>query len=170
MVTRNPEAWSWLVWLPHNPARRMFDACGPAPPARHRLEDALDAELHRKRPRTVVAADRVEPHHRAVADGGRGRFGPGPHWVIVDDNVGTPEQWDGVTGQKNVARHHRAAAGDHPGAGVGFGGGPNGSDERFQLREGGDFGTGTRSTRWPTCWPTAPPTAGMRGRSRGGPR
>ena len=51
VVTRNPEAWSWLVWLPHNQHDEMFDACGLrrlvfASPAD--LEDALDSELHRK--------------------------------------------------------------------------------------------------------------------------
>src|SRR6185437_3096984 len=51
VVTRHPELWSWLVWLPHNQHDEMFDACGlrrlvfisPT-----ELEEALDAELHRK--------------------------------------------------------------------------------------------------------------------------
>ena len=28
VVTRHPERWSWLVWLPHNHHDEMFDACG----------------------------------------------------------------------------------------------------------------------------------------------
>ena len=28
VVTRHPEKWSWLVWLPHNHHDEMFDACG----------------------------------------------------------------------------------------------------------------------------------------------
>ncbi|MDT7769079.1 MAG: hypothetical protein QOI30_2087, partial [Mycobacterium sp.] len=28
VVTRHPELWSWLVWLPHNQHDEMFDACG----------------------------------------------------------------------------------------------------------------------------------------------
>ena len=51
VVTRHPELWSWLVWLPHNQHDEMFDACGLrrllfASPTE--LEEALDAELHRK--------------------------------------------------------------------------------------------------------------------------
>ena len=51
VVTRHPERWTWLVWLPHNHHDEMFDACGLrrlvfASPTD--LEDALDAELHRK--------------------------------------------------------------------------------------------------------------------------
>ena len=51
VVTRHPELWSWMVWLPHNQHDELFDACG-----RRRLvftgptefEDALGADLHRK--------------------------------------------------------------------------------------------------------------------------
>ncbi|EUA56711.1 ftsK/SpoIIIE family domain protein [Mycobacterium xenopi 4042] len=51
VVTRHPEQWSWLVWLPHNHHDEMFDACGMrrlvfGSPTE--LEEALDAELHRK--------------------------------------------------------------------------------------------------------------------------
>ncbi len=56
----------------------------------------------------------------------------GPHWVIVDDNVGTPEQWEGVTGQKGMAGITVLRLADHVGAGVGF----TNEDERFELREG----------------------------------
>ena len=51
VVTRDPEKWSWLVWLPHNQHDEMFDACGlrrlvfTSP---GELEEALDGELHRK--------------------------------------------------------------------------------------------------------------------------
>ena len=46
VVTRHPERWAWLVWLPHNHHDEMFDACGLrrlvfSSPTE--LEDALDA-------------------------------------------------------------------------------------------------------------------------------
>lgn len=28
VVTRNPEVWAWMVWLPHNLHDELFDACG----------------------------------------------------------------------------------------------------------------------------------------------
>lgn len=56
----------------------------------------------------------------------------GPHWVIVDDNVGTPEQWEGVTGQKGMAGITVLRLATRTGVGVGF----TDDTERFQLREG----------------------------------
>ena len=52
--------------------------------------------------------------------------------MIVDDNVGTPEQWEGVTGQKGMAGITVLRLATRPGAGVGF----SDDDERFELREG----------------------------------
>lgn len=51
VVTRNPEVWSWIVWLPHNLHDELFDACGFrrlvfATP--EELEETLGAELHMK--------------------------------------------------------------------------------------------------------------------------
>ncbi len=107
VVTRHPELWSWLVWLPHNQHDEMFDACGLrrlvfASPTE--LEDALDSELHRKGrgpwapPSGSSPTTMLSPMEAAAAGSALG-----PHWVIVDDNVGTPEQWEGVTGQKGMA-------------------------------------------------------------------
>ena len=56
----------------------------------------------------------------------------GPHWVIVDDNVGTPEQWEGVTGQKGMAGMTVLRLATRLGMGVGF----SEDDELFELREG----------------------------------
>ncbi|MBU3705305.1 MAG: type VII secretion protein EccCa [Mycobacterium sp.] len=135
VVTRNPEAWSWLVWLPHNQHDEMFDACGLrrlvfASPAD--LEDALDSELHRKGRGpwvpTAVLSPVTAPSPLESAPAG----GLGPHWVIVDDNVGTPEQWESVTGQKGMAGITVLRLATRPGTGVGFGS----ADERFELHEG----------------------------------
>jgi len=56
VVTRHPELWSWLVWLPHNQHDEMFDACGlrrlvfTSPTE---LEEAVDVTLRKKRGRLV---------------------------------------------------------------------------------------------------------------------
>jgi type VII secretion protein EccCa/type VII secretion protein EccCb len=135
VVTRHPEAWSWLVWLPHNQHDEMFDACGLrrlvfSSPTE--LELALDAELHRKgrgpwAPPTGSSPLSMPSPIEAVTGGALG-----PHWVIVDDNVGTPEQWEGVTGQKGMAGITVLRLASRPGIGVGFAD----EDERFELREG----------------------------------
>lgn len=133
VVTRNPELWSWLMWLPHNHHDEMFDACGlrrlvfTSPGD---LEDALDAELHRKGrgpwapPRGSSPTTTLSPMESEVS--------LGPHWVIVDDNVGTPEQWEAITGQKGMAGITVLRLATRAGEGVGF----NLPDERFELREG----------------------------------
>ncbi len=136
VVTRHPELWSWLVWLPHNQHDEMFDACGLrrlvfASPTE--LEEALDSELHRKGrgpwapPSGSSPTTMLSPMEAAVAGSALG-----PHWVIVDDNVGTPEQWEVVTGQKGMAGITVLRLATRPGVGVGFSCG----DERFELREG----------------------------------
>jgi type VII secretion protein EccCa/type VII secretion protein EccCb len=134
VVTRHPELWSWLVWLPHNQHDEMFDACGLrrlvfASPTE--LEEALDAELHRKGrgPWTPPTGSSPTSTPSAMESAGSAF---GPHWVIVDDNVGTPEHWEGVTGQKGMAGITVLRLASRRGVGVGF------SDESqcFELREG----------------------------------
>jgi type VII secretion protein EccCa/type VII secretion protein EccCb len=135
VVTRHPELWSWLVWLPHNQHDEMFDACGlrrlvfMSPTE---LEEALDAELHRKGrgPWTppVGASPTSMPSPMESSSG----LALGPHWVIVDDNVGTPEQWEGVTGQKGMAGITVLRLATRSGVGVGF----SDESERFGLRDG----------------------------------
>lgn len=135
VVTRHPEAWSWLLWLPHNQHDEMFDACGLrrlifSSPTE--LEEALDAELHRKGrgpwapPAGNSPVSMPSPMEAAASSA------LGPHWVIVDDNTGTPEQWEGVTGQKGRAGITVLRLATRPGTGIGY----SGADERFQLREG----------------------------------
>ncbi|HWF69625.1 MAG TPA: type VII secretion protein EccCa, partial [Mycobacterium sp.] len=134
VVTRHPELWSWLVWLPHNQHDEMFDACGLrrlvfASPTE--LEESLDAELHRKGrgPWTppVGTSPTSMPSPMEVSSSNLG-----PHWVIVDDSVGTPEQWEGVTGQKGMAGITVLRLATRDGVGVGF----SEPDQRFELREG----------------------------------
>ena len=134
VVTRHPELWSWLVWLPHNQHDEMFDACGLrrlvfASPTE--LEEALDAELHRKGrgPWTPPVGTTPTSMPSAMESPG---LRLGPHWVIVDDSVGTPEQWEGVTGQKGMAGITVLRLATRPGVGVGF----SDEDQRFELREG----------------------------------
>lgn len=135
VVTRNPEAWSWLVWLPHNQHDVMFDASGlrrlvfTSPTE---LEEALDSELHRKGRGPWAPPSGSSPSTTGSPIEGVTGSALGPHWVIIDDNVGTPEQWEGVTGQKGMAGICVLRLADRLGAGVGF----NDEDERFELREG----------------------------------
>jgi type VII secretion protein EccCa/type VII secretion protein EccCb len=134
VVTRNPELWSWLVWLPHSQHDEMFDACGLrrlvfASPIE--LEEALDAELHRKGRGPWTPPVGASPTSMPSPMESSG-LTMGPHWVIVDDNVGTPEQWEGVTGQKGMAGITVLRLATRPGVGVGFAD----DGQRFQLREG----------------------------------
>lgn len=135
VVTRHPEHWQWLVWLPHNQHDEMFDACGLrrlvfASPTE--LEEALDAELHRKGrgpwspPVTASPTSMPSPMEAATTPA------LGPHWVIVDDNVGTPEQWEGVTGQKGMAGITVLRLATRAGVGIGFAE----ESQRFALRDG----------------------------------
>ena len=135
VVTRHPERWSWLVWLPHNHHDEMFDACGlrrlvfTSP---GELEDALDAEVHRKGRGPWAPRSGSSPTTTLSTMESDSASGLGPHWVIVDDNVGTPEQWEVVTGQKGMAGITVVRLATRPGEGVGF----SHPDERFELREG----------------------------------
>ncbi|MBY0441438.1 MAG: type VII secretion protein EccCa, partial [Mycobacteriaceae bacterium] len=135
VVTRHPELWSWLVWLPHNQHDTMFDACGLrrlvfSSPTE--LEEALDAELHCKGRGPWVPPLGTSP--TSMPSSVESHNGPalGPHWVIVDDHVGTPEHWEGVTGQKGMAGITVLRLATRPGIGVGF------ADEHecFTLRNG----------------------------------
>jgi DNA segregation ATPase FtsK/SpoIIIE-like protein len=135
VVTRNPEQWSWLVWLPHNQHDEMFDACGLrrlvfATPVE--LEEALDAELHRKGRGPWAPPSGTSPTTTLSPMESNSASALGPHWIIVDDNVGTPEQWEAVTGQKGMAGITVLRLATRRGEGVGF----SNPDERFEMREG----------------------------------
>ncbi len=135
VVTRHPEKWSWLVWLPHNQHDEMFDACGlrrlvfTSPTE---LEEALDAELHRKGRGPWAPPTGSSPLSMPSPVEAMAASALGPHWVIIDDNVGTPEQWEGVTGQKGMAGITVLRLATRQGSGVGF----SDEDERYELREG----------------------------------
>ena len=135
VVTRHPELWSWLVWLPHNQHDEMFDACGlrrlvfNSPTE---LEEALDTELHRKGRGPWTAPGGSTPSTMPSPMEAASGTGLGPHWVIVDDNVGTPEQWEVVTGQKGMAGITVLRLATRPGIGVGY----TDADQRFELRDG----------------------------------
>ncbi len=134
VVTRHPEKWSWLVWLPHNQHGEMFDACGLrrlvfSSPTE--LEEALDAELHRKGRGPWAPPSGTSPTTTLSPLEIGSEAGLGPHWVILDDNAGTPEQWEGVTGLKGMAGITMLRLASRTGVGVGFG-----DEQRFELREG----------------------------------
>ena len=132
VVTRRPERWAWLVWLPHNHHDEMFDACGPRRLVFHSptdLEEALDAELHRKgRGPWAPAAGPIGAGATATPASAE----LGPHWVIVDDNVGTPDQWEGVTGRVGMAGITVLRLASRIGSGVGFAT----EGQRFELTAG----------------------------------
>ncbi|MCV7103213.1 type VII secretion protein EccCa [Mycobacterium palustre] len=127
VVTRNPELWSWMVWLPHNLHDELFDACGWrrlvfATP--EELEQTLGGELHMKgkrgqwtppaaaTPTTMGSAlEAAQPDPAADL---------GPHWVIVDDNTGSPEAWESVVGQVGKAGITVLRIASRVGIGVGF--------------------------------------------------
>ncbi len=135
VVTRHPEKWSWLVWLPHNHHDEMFDACGlrrlvfTSP---GELEEALDGELHRKGRGPWAPPAGSSPTTTLSPVESSGNTALGPHWIIIDDNVGTPEQWEAVTGQKGMAGITVLRLASRAGQGVGFAT----AAERFELREG----------------------------------
>lgn len=134
VVTRHPERWSWLVWLPHNQHDEMFDACGLrrlvfASPAD--LEEALDGELHRKGRGPWSPPDGSSPTTTPTVLEPNAVPSLGPHWIIVDDNTGTPDQWEGVTGRKGKAGITVLRLANRAGTGVGFGD----DGECFELRE-----------------------------------
>ncbi|EUA56712.1 ftsK/SpoIIIE family domain protein [Mycobacterium xenopi 4042] len=88
----------------------------------------------------------------------------GPHWVIVDDNTGTAEQWEGVTGLKGMAGITVLRLATRPASALVS---PRRTSD-FSSAKVGSI-TARRSTRWLTCSPKAPRT-GMRGRWRAGHR
>jgi len=140
VVTRHPERWSWLLWLPHCQHDEMFDASGMrrlvfSSPTE--LEEALDAELHRKgrgpwMPLTPVAASPIAALSPIDDARAQNTGSLGPHWVIIDDSVGTPEQWEGVTGRKGMSGITVVRLATRSGLGVGFAD----DDQKFELTEG----------------------------------
>ena len=135
VVTRQPELWSWLLWLPHNQHDEMVDACGPrrlifGSPSD--LETALDAELHRKGRGPWVPPTGPSPISTQSPIEANAQASQGPHWLIVDDGTGTPEQWETVSGQKGLSGITLLRLAARSGIGVGFGS----DDQRFELREG----------------------------------
>ena len=142
VVTRHPERWNWLLWLPHNQHDEMFDASGMrrlvfSSPTE--LEEALDAELHRKgrgpwapQAPAMSASPAAALTQRDEARTSSGAPSLGPHWVIVDDAAGTPEQWEGVTGRKGMSGITVLRMATRTGIGVGFAD----DDQKFELVDG----------------------------------
>ena len=128
------------------------------------LEEALDAELHRKgrgpwAPPSGSSPTSMPSPIEAVTGSALG-----PHWVIVDDNVGTPEQWEGVTGQKGMAGITVLRLATRPAP---VSASPTRTSASSYARAG--CATAAPSTPSPTCLPRAPPT-GMPAPSRAGRR
>lgn len=135
VVTRNPEVWSWIVWLPHNLHDELFDACGFrrlvfATP--EELEETLGAELHMKGKRgawTPLAAASPTAMGSAL-ETATDTVDLGPHLVIVDDNTGSPDAWESVVGQVGKAGITLLRIASRVGTGVGFA-----TDQVFELSE-----------------------------------
>ncbi len=127
VVTRQPEVWSWMVWLPHNLHDELFDACGwrrlmfSTP---EELEEALGAELHMKGKRgpwtPLVAASPTAMGSTLETGQGGEAVDLGPHLVIVDDNTGSPDAWESVVGQVGKAGITVLRLASRVGTGVGF--------------------------------------------------
>ena len=116
------------------PARRDVRRVRAAPPGVHVADRAGGGARRRaapQGPRAVDAARSAPARRRCPRRWSRWATRLGPHWVIVDDNIGTPEQWEGVTGQKGMAGITVLRLATRPGLGVGF----TDEDERFDLRD-----------------------------------
>ncbi|MEB3020128.1 type VII secretion protein EccCa [[Mycobacterium] crassicus] len=135
VVTRHPELWSWMVWLPHNQHDELFDACGwrrlvfTTPTE---LEATLGADLHMKGKRGAwrpPSQPSPTTMGSALETGGK-EHDLGPHWVIVDDNTGSPEAWESVVGRVGKEGITVLRVASRLGSGVGFG-----RDEIFELAD-----------------------------------
>lgn len=135
VVTRHPELWSWMVWLPHTQHDELFDACGwrrlvfTSPTE---LEATLGADLHRKGKRgawTPPSAPTPTTMGSALETGTDGHD-LGPHWVIVDDNTGSPEAWESVVGRVGKDGITVLRVASRVGVGVGFA-----REEVFELSD-----------------------------------
>ena len=137
VVTRTPEVWSSLVWLPHARHDELFDACGFrrlifATPGE--LEEALAADLHMKGKRGAWSAQTAlapSTTGSPLEQGGDGGADLGPHLVIVDDNTGSPEAWESVVGKVGKAGITLLRVASRVGVGVGF----NRNEEVYELKE-----------------------------------
>ena len=135
VVTRHPELWSWMIWLPHNQHDELFDACGwrrlvfTSPTE---LEAVLGADLHRKgkrgawRPPSALSPTTMG----SALETGGDTPDLGPHWVIVDDNTGSPEAWESVVGRVGKEGLTILRVASRVGTGVGFA-----RDEVFEMVE-----------------------------------
>nr|WP_313957380.1 type VII secretion protein EccCa [Mycolicibacterium llatzerense] len=128
VVTRNPELWSAMVWLPHCRHEELFDAAGRlrlifASP--QELENALASDLHMKgkrgawKPATAPSPTSTgSPLEEATLDSQASALGP--HLVIVDDNTGSPEAWESVVGKVGKEGITLLRVASRVGVGVGF--------------------------------------------------
>jgi type VII secretion protein EccCa/type VII secretion protein EccCb len=128
VVTRNPELWSWMVWLPHNLHDTLFDACGWlrlvfSTPTE--LATTLSEQLHMggKRGMWAPPSQSSPSTEGSVLEQRGGGVGLGPHLVIVDDSTGSDEAWEGVIGQVGKQGITLLRVASRVGAGVGFGAG-----------------------------------------------
>lgn len=135
VVTRHPELWSWMIWLPHNQHDELFDAGGwrrlvfTTPTD---LEAALGAGLHMKGRRGAWRpSSQPSPTTLGSAlEAGGNDHDLGPHWVIVDDNTGSPEAWESVVGRVGKEGITVLRVASRIGSGVGFA-----RDEIFELAD-----------------------------------
>jgi S-DNA-T family DNA segregation ATPase FtsK/SpoIIIE len=96
VVTSSPQQWGWVKWLPRVQHERVRDGCGErrmvfSSPGD--LEAFLDQEIEEVRPAWSPPSSGVSAGLQAVL----------PLRAIVDDGVGSAEDWAGLTGATGYA-------------------------------------------------------------------
>lgn len=140
VTTRHPEDWEWIKWLPHNRHDTLMDACGrrrliftsPIGDA-DSLATALEAELHHESHDIWSSPAEETPSNLVSAAAQDGAATALPHWIVIDDNVGTAAQWEPVTGQLGKQGITFVRIATTPGnAGVGFA-----ENQSYELKSDG---------------------------------
>lgn len=97
VVTRNPEVWAWMVWLPHNLHDELFDACGwrrlifATPEGADADDDQRPAPLLRARGTFFAHADQLSIHRAYRYARAMARWSPTSRSEVTDSTSGAAE-------------------------------------------------------------------------------